>query len=60
MNKPKLWPVLVLWQNHLNRDQMFGGYEVVVKHKEDDHYATKKIKGWSPMVWFQGWQVVWT
>jgi hypothetical protein len=50
MNKPKLWPVLMPWQNNLNRDQMFGGYEVVVKRNEDGHYAVKKIKGYSKLL----------
>jgi hypothetical protein len=50
MNKPKLWPVLVPWQNELQRDQMFGGYEVLVAASHDPQYCVKKIKGYSKLV----------
>jgi hypothetical protein len=50
MNKPKLWPVLVPWQNNLERDPVFGGYEVRVKAIHAALYVVKKIKGYSKLV----------
>jgi hypothetical protein len=50
MNKPKLWPVLVPWQNNLECNQMLGGYVVVIKANHDEYYAVKKIKGYSELV----------
>jgi hypothetical protein len=50
MNKPKLWPVLVPWQNNLERDQMFGGYEVRVSAHHESEFCMKKNKGYSKLV----------
>jgi hypothetical protein len=50
MNKPKLWPVLVPWQNNLEHDQMFGGYEDRVSAIHELEFAAKKIKGYSKLV----------